>query len=858
MSIINKLFGRPAALKETLFEDIQSVLESTKQKSFAIEYTLDTNVRIVMVFNRSRNVALIYNSEKPLNIEERLEWSSDSIHPDMIDKAKEVSQDIDTNRYMSFVHRFGHTGDFIDYINVIYRDYSMQSLVELQKVFPDNVLKRNVVGLNSVDTEKFDFLDLSLEKLEKRLTRRRQRYETTLETYGLLEDELSNFLLYSAEGIEKNEDIEKIINYATIEKLSFEDLYEVSNGFMWWDIVEAALIFAARGDVEIVDSRTRQFVELFDVKQVVLEQQLYVEANADQEAIQANFEQMLQEVNEVAESVEGDSVNEDLEEDVVNSTFNVLANMNDIETVDSDLIDDSEEEHFWDYEESYGEEISSETSIEELDEGDYFDDIDSKDITLILEEDSSDELNETDLYNKEGDYFGKEENSNEFLEYTDIENNDVELDDFIEIEFQDELDEELLSEEINAKYDTFIDEEEYFEDGDIDDLEYEDDEEVDFIHDVYGTEDDTLESAEEESLTQERSVRETDEQAEKVYQAATSAFTALEDKLYDEKFEQHSDVSIEEDFEYIVDAQNDYEDDEDGSFEYVSVDEEFEEDEDSALDYEDELAEQEDSEPEKQEFDTGNSDEFDSSRTIRLPDLNNLFDDDGISAVSTIDSDEDLDFISTVVSPENTLKLLGVESNDFSNKFKDLIKEKRNAEERLAVLPKLVEKCNKESEELEVQLRETEDKIDEIQEDVTRKKAIMEAAIEDFNKSSEQLDTYSAKGVEYRQQIKRIFENVEGFETEEQFYTSVRDSAKELIGRAVNETPETVSSFSEILDSMQSRRVKSTRPKQQEGLVTLNDITQQIPEANPIEVYENEGGGVLKEGSLEKEPEDRD
>ena len=775
MSIINKLFGRTSPLKETLFEDIASVLEGTKRKSFAIEYTLDTNARTVIVFNRDRHVALIYNSDKPLNIEDRLMWASESIHPETIEKARSISRDVDTNRYMSFVHKFGHTGDFIDYINVIYRDYSLQSLIDLQKVFPDNVVKRNIVDLNSVDIDKFDFLALPVDKLEKVLERRRARYIGTLKSYGVPESELSHYIFYSSDNMDNYEDIEKIIKYATGEKMSFDELFEQSNGFLWWDIVETALIFVDRNLIEIADNRTRQFVELFDVQAQLEEKQHYTEYNVDHKTLEANFAEMLQEVNDAAEHMDGDYEEEqddESPEEIVEQTFNALQNTNDIETVDSDLIEDDE------------------TAVElqdSDDEEEYFAD----------DSGYKEHIMEVDEYDEDSEY--------DFVSYEETEESNIVLEDFQEIDFQDEDEDEMIHQELDSEY--------------------------------------GIESEEDESVfKQDRGQTIMDEQEtaldkEALYESAFNAFLSLEDKWYDEKFNEESEITIDEDFEFTVQTDDD-------SFGYIEIDEEEDAYDDlDASDEDDVIIEHEDR----------NTLEHESERIIRLPDLNSLFEEEEVSRVSTVKSEEDSDFVNTVVSPENTLKMLGFESNDFGNKFKDLIKEKRNAEERLAAIPGMIQECYQESEKIERLLESTEEKIEEIQEDVSKKKALMEAAIEEYNKSNEQLDTYSARGVEYRQKIKRIFENIESYETEEKFYQSVKDSATELIGRAVNETPETVSSFSEILDSINTRRTKENR----EGLVELNDITEQVLEADPIEVYENEGGGVLEEDLIAQENENK-
>ena len=271
MGLLDKLMNRDVKYGDTLAEDLSNIAEAKKNRAVVVEYRGTQGQRYVVALNKSSEVAMIYDHADQLNMEARMLWGTDSVYSDFVDSAARISKASDTNRYHIFASTFSHSPLFVEYLTVIYRDYTVQKAYELGKAYDDysTIAERTIFDIQEHDVKKMVFFNRTIAETEEEVAKVAQRVSAagsriTLDspTVGLY-----SLIVADAHGLDPQEDTDKLVIAAVeAEGQSLENVYTESTGFLWADVLERVARANERGWLKLIDPNTGEPVESFNSK----------------------------------------------------------------------------------------------------------------------------------------------------------------------------------------------------------------------------------------------------------------------------------------------------------------------------------------------------------------------------------------------------------------------------------------------------------------------------------------------------------------------------------------------------------------------------------------------------------------
>lgn len=274
MSFLDRLTSKDTERGESLTDDLARIVSSKKNRATIVEYMVQGR-HYVVALNKFGRVAMVYDHKEPLDMEARMLWGTDSVHSDFIDDAAKISRGSDNNRFHIFAGHFSHSSLFVEYIESIYHDYTLQKLRDLAGIYESvSNANRRITAVNENDVRKMTFYDRDVagvgEDISDVIRREEKAYRKILGKEKLPTDArrvVQSLVVSDAVGMDPREDTDKIVIAASeAGGHSLSSVRDQATGFLWVDILERVARANQHGWVKLSDPKTGVSVETFSAR----------------------------------------------------------------------------------------------------------------------------------------------------------------------------------------------------------------------------------------------------------------------------------------------------------------------------------------------------------------------------------------------------------------------------------------------------------------------------------------------------------------------------------------------------------------------------------------------------------------
>lgn len=854
MDFLKKMMNKDIELGDTLVEDLSKITEARKNRAIVVEYKGANDRLFVVALSKDAKIAMIYDHDDQLSIESRMMWGTDSIYSDFVDSAARISRGADNNRYQIFVNTFSHAPAFVDYLTVIYRDYTIQKAYELTQAYDvfDSIEERNIYDIKEEDIVKMTFFNQSVTEMAEEVIAVSDRLSTAEDKITPVGAQVNPYELILSDpvGLDSQEDTDKLIMAAANSgEHSLSSVKTESTGFLWADVLERTARANERGWLKLSDPKTGEPVASFAAKEkpvpdyshkskVITEDESSQAGNqlfADNSDVDT-FEDDFNDSSEYSEPHDESEIQMAAEiiarsvEENEGSSSSFEDNPDDA-SVDVVLDEDEVEEYMSESKEEEEQVVSEALSSSWKEISDDEEDEESTSEEIIAEEEAEHHVDEND--GSEETRFSESVSSEDLLLSFDEDDEEADVEGVGNEESEDDSEDEHVSVEEKA-------------DGDKDLYAFfEDDETVA----------ENLQDAREEGDTEESQDKELPVDEDE-------ALSDAPEEDAEEESDEVSDITVEEDINYEVEG-NDLsspETDDD-----TSIDEETSDDDDVFTvvvhDDEDDYDDEENEEKEKlREYrrrkNSASESEERESRSLPIIDP---------SDVSTFSVAEEVD--STGKTTEiGELKLERQKYEDFSEAFEDLIREKHSAQSKLDSIPHQEHAYIEELKHLNGNLDNVTGEIVDLEGKLEEARVAREEAIWEYDRLSSQLDERHSAAVKSRHRVSQVSILLEKLETERMFYSNSVQSADVALERAKQKQPSAVSLFLEALESFSEKEdsdnvvvaeivdkdIDSTDENHTSIEVTTFKDKNELEDVFRITDMEDEGGGVIPSAEVNR------
>lgn len=873
MSFLSRVLNKEVAPQPDLVSDLVAVSKQKDKRSLAVDYTLSDGRHCVVLINNKGKVVLCYDTKDHLNMESRILWSSVHAYGEYFADVARTSREIDTNRYHIFSNAFAYAPEFVEYLGTIYRDYSIQKLEDLHDAYErQEIEERSHHVVADHDTNKMSFFRLDLGELSELFSSQKQRYEKALESLGISGSKLAEVEVSSVDGISEKEDIDKVIIGASeAGGQTLADIRQKTTGFLYIDILERIARSNRSGWVKLVDRETGEPLESFAVRKRDIK--LWEEPSEERTRETYHNEETLEQLqsilmdNDRKEQEKSDAEGREapVEDEVSEETMRISGTE---ESAEEPTTYQSAGE-----EESYGEtsgrhEISVNDLLSPAVSSDLADaqEPDASQTGAPADDEPASEDSEDTEHTEDTEHYAHSEHSEDTDSTDDGAEDDSAEDDIAETGgpegAEDEHDAPEAAQEAEKTAEDMLE-------GALTEEPEPAPEMAHLIGDTSQQSQITVDEdlhyeigGEEEWDAPQSSDASSDVDAEQDGTSQTDSST--EDGAEDtEHFTDHSEDDGGDSSGYSA------EDDEDSAYFTEDSAEYFTEEDDAADEEIDEDTDDDtDDETEDSEYDGDftqgrHDDEDEDDDSMSLPDylsghhlLPDLLGDEEISLVSSVNFDDSygggLDDIP--VTPEGMFRSLGIDTNDFSSIFEDLIKEKQNATEKLSRIPQQIADYQQELMKCQVIIDENASREDALEDELSQVREKRDAVNAEFERINNELDEKSSQSVMHKHRVRQISVLLEKLATEQSFYANTKESAEKALEKAKNVNLSSVQSFTNVLDRIQNGN-NGHQSSEEQGEEDAQKTVPPYSESLKLEIFEDEGGSVSSSDERESTEE---